>query len=63
MKFNILGSISSIDGRLGRESFTDNWGSLFLYTYVKLIPGTEAVNFEEKIRFVIKDAFGEAAEE
>ncbi|NTV84182.1 MAG: FtsX-like permease family protein, partial [Bacteroidales bacterium] len=63
MKFSMLGSISSIDGRLGRESFTDNWGSLFLYTYVRLLPGTEADNFEEKIRFVIKDAFGEAAEE
>jgi len=63
MKFNMLGSISSIDGRMGRESLSDNWGSLFLYTYVRLIPGTEAGNFEEKIRFVIKDAFGEAAEE
>lgn len=63
MKFKMLGSVSAINGRLGRENYDNNWGSLFLYSYIRLYPGTDARAFEDKIRLVIRDAFGEAADE
>jgi putative ABC transport system permease protein len=63
MKFTMLGSNSTVDGRLNRDSYTDNWGSLYLYTYIRLYPGTDANAFGEKIKPVIRNAFGDAAEQ
>ncbi|MBP6872719.1 MAG: ABC transporter permease [Bacteroidales bacterium] len=62
LKFSMIGSISTVNGRLGREPMDENWGSLFLHNYIRLYPGTGEADFGEKIRYVIKDAFGEAAE-
>ena len=61
LKFTMLGSLSTlINGPRGGHY--DDWGSLFLHSYIRLQPGTDAAAFEEKIRMVIRDGFGEEAE-
>jgi putative ABC transport system permease protein len=62
LKFTMLGSLSTlINGPQGRHY--DDWGSLFLHSYIRLQPGTDAASFGEKISKVVKEAFGEAADE
>ena len=61
MKFTMLGSMSTLinepDGR-----HYDDWGSLFLHTYIRLHHGADAMVFGEKIKTIVGDEFGEAAE-
>jgi putative ABC transport system permease protein len=62
LKFTMLGSLSTlITGPQGRHY--DDWGSLFLHTYIRVQPGTDAASFGEKISKVVRDAFGEMADE
>lgn len=63
LKFTMLGSLGTLYQARGRETYENNWGSLFLHSYIRLYPGTDAAAFEEKIKYVIRDAFGEAAEQ
>jgi putative ABC transport system permease protein len=63
LKFTMLGSLSTLYSELGKERYENNWGSLFLHSYIRLYPGTDAIAFEDKMKLVIRDAFGEAAEE
>lgn len=61
LKFTMLGSFETLLSEHGRERF-DNWGSLFLHSYIRLHTGTDARALDEKIQLVIKDAFGEIAD-
>jgi putative ABC transport system permease protein len=63
MKFTMLGSITTLMKERGEENYKENWGSLFLHSYIRLYHGTDAAAFGEKIKMVIRDAFGEAADE
>ncbi len=63
MKFTMLGSLSTLMRELGEDRYKENWGSIFLHSYIRLHHGTDASAFGEKIRPVIRDAFGEEAEE
>lgn len=63
MKFTMLGSLSTLMKEQGEGRYNENWGSLFLYSYIRLFPGTDVTAFGEKIKTVVRDAFGEAANE
>ena len=63
LKFTMLSTISTLKSELGEGRYDDDWGSLFLHSYIRLQDGVDPVAFEEKIKMVIYDAFGEAAEE
>jgi putative ABC transport system permease protein len=63
LKFTMLGSHSTLNTLRKEMNYEENWGSLFLHTYIRVYPGTDPKAFGEKIRLVIKDAFGEAAEQ
>jgi len=63
LKFTMLGSLSTLMKEQGQERYNENWGSLFLHSYIRLNHGTDATAFGEKIRMVIRNAFGEEADE
>jgi len=63
LKFTMLGSLTVLMKEIGEGRFNENWGSLFLHSYIRLHHGTDAAAFGEKIRTVIRDAFGEEAGE
>jgi len=63
MKFTMLGSLSTLMSDIREGRYNDNWGSLFLHSYIRLHHGTDAAIFGDKIKMVIRDAFGEAADE
>jgi len=62
LKFTMLGSLSTLIKEAPKQ-YIDNWGSLFLHSYIRLHPGTDVETFSEKIKLRIRDAFGEAAEQ
>jgi putative ABC transport system permease protein len=62
LKFTMLGSLSTLIKEAPRQ-YIDNWGSLFLHSYIRLNPGTDVEAFSEKIKRTIGEAFGEAAEQ
>jgi putative ABC transport system permease protein len=63
LKFTMLASLSTLIKELGERRYKDNWGSLFLYSYIRLYHGVDAAAFGEKIQRVVHDAFGEKANE
>jgi putative ABC transport system permease protein len=64
LKFTMLGSYSTLPKEMGSREFSDeNWGSLFLHSYIRLNKGSDGSAFGEKIMTVVRDAFGEAAEQ
>jgi putative ABC transport system permease protein len=62
LKFTMLGSLSTLIKKLGEGRYNDNWGSLFLHSYIRLNHGTDVAALGEKIKMVIRDAFGEVAD-
>ncbi len=62
LKFSMLGSLTTLISVQGSRQYVDNWGSLFLHSYIRLYPGSDASAFGEKITTVVRDAFGEAAD-
>lgn len=62
LKFTMLASLTTLIKEQGEKNYTDNWGSLFLHSYIRLYPGTDVAAFGDKIKTVIRDAFGEAAD-
>jgi putative ABC transport system permease protein len=63
MKFTMLGSISTLIREEGRQRYVDNWGSLFLHSYIRLAPGTGEDEFNKTISHAVRDAFGELADQ
>jgi putative ABC transport system permease protein len=63
LKFTMLGSLSTLMKENGEGRYKENWGSLFLHSYIRLYHGTDAEAFGEKIKSIVRDAFGEAANE
>jgi putative ABC transport system permease protein len=63
LKFSMLGSLSTLIKERGSRTYVDNWGSLFLHSYIRLYPGTDAQAFGMKIKTVVRDAFGEMADQ
>jgi putative ABC transport system permease protein len=62
LKFTMLGSLSTLIAGPQGGHYND-WGSLFLHSYIRLNHGTNAAAFEEKIRLIVRDAFGDEADE
>ncbi len=63
LKFTMLGSFNTLMKELGEGRYKDNWGSLMLYSYIRLYPGTDAAAFGGKIKTAIREGFGEKASE
>jgi putative ABC transport system permease protein len=63
LKFTMLASLSTLMKEHGQGRYNENWGSIFLHSYIRLHHGADAAAFGEKIKLVIRDAFGEEAEE
>lgn len=63
MKFDFLVSLATRMKDRGRDYYDNNWGSINLFTYLKLHDGTDRTLFQEKIKYMIRDAFGEDAAE
>lgn len=61
LKFTMLGSYATLTRQAERNFSDNNWGSLFLHSYIRLNPGADAGALGEKMRTLIRDAFGEMA--
>lgn len=62
MDFDVLISLSTQIAERGKGQYDDNWGSLFLYTYVLFHDGADIGAVGAKISLLVKEAFGEDAE-
>ena len=62
MDFNVLISLSTQFAEEGKDRYDENWGNLFLYTYVLFNEGADIGAVNEKSGLLVKNAFGEEAE-
>jgi putative ABC transport system permease protein len=62
LKFNMLASFTTLVDLYGKARYQDNWGSLFLHTYVRLNQNVDLPRLKEKLALSIKEAFGKEAE-
>ncbi len=59
LKFDILLSFKNLETLYGDEYLTA-WGHTGMFTYAKLLPGTDLFAFEEKLDALVEEKFGEA---
>lgn len=62
LKFTMLASFTTLIQEAGKERYDQNWGSMFLHTYVRLNDNIDFPGLKKKLSLVVKEAFGEAAE-
>jgi putative ABC transport system permease protein len=63
MDFDLLIPNKVILLETGQKDFDSNWGSISLYTYARFSQDIKIDEVDEKISLMIKDAFGEEAEQ
>jgi putative ABC transport system permease protein len=62
MDFDLLIPVKVILLETNQHDFDQNWGSISLYTYVRFSGPIDKPQIDEKIKLMIRDAFGEEAE-
>lgn len=63
MKFDILVPLKAMLLQTGQTGLDQDWGSISLYTYARFSGPVSKDDIDDKIRMMIRDAFGEEADQ
>jgi putative ABC transport system permease protein len=62
MRFEMLIPVKVLIAERNQKDYDQDWGSIYLYTYVRFTKTVNQEEMDDKIMMMIKDAFGEEAE-